>query len=415
MKALVYQVNPLGYVTCKWLRYLWPGCLTTGLNGLSLRNVDPPALPADNWVRVRTLLGGICGSDVAIIGQKQPIDSILQAYSTQPMMLGHENIGVVTKVGPAVGAEWLGRRVCVEPTLNCIVRGIDPPCPRCQAGEFGACENFGDEATGTAHLPPAVSIGYNDRTGGAFGEVFVAHESQLVPVPDGLSDAEAILTDPLACSLHAVLRTDLTDAERVLVYGAGMIGLGVIAALRAMDFAGRIDVVGRSEYLDQWVRRLGGDDYLRLPRARKARSAVIAERTGAPLLVSRFDNPMLSGGYDVVYECVGSPQALTECLKWTRARGQVAMVATGTGRDVDMSPIWFRELTVIGAYGRQIERLDGRAIGTYQLVHELMAAGKLNAEGMLTHTFAPGEYRNAFRIAMHKSAHKAIKVALDFR
>ena len=415
MKALVYQVNPVGYVTCKWLRYLWPGCLTTGLNGLSLRNVDPPALPADNWVRVRTLLGGICGSDVAIIDQKQPIDSILQAYSTQPMMLGHENVGVVAEVGPAVGAEWLGRRVCVEPTLNCIVRGIDPPCPRCQVGEFGACENFGDEATGTAGLPPGTSIGYNDRTGGAFGEMFVAHESQLVGVPDGLSDAQALLTDPLACSLHAVLRTDLTDAARVLVYGAGMIGLGVIAALRAMDFAGRIDVVGRSEYLAQWVRRLGGDDYLRLPRARKARSAVIAERTGAPLRLSRFDNPMLSGGYDVVYDCVGSSQALTECLKWTRARGQVAMVATGTGRDVDMTPIWFRELTVTGAYGRQIEHLNGRAIGTYQLAHELMTAGKLDAEGMLTHTFAPGEYRNAFRIALHKSAHRAIKVALDFR
>jgi len=415
MKALVYQVNPVGYVTCKWLRYLWPGCLTTGLNGLSLRNVDQPALPADTWVRVRTLLGGICGSDVAIIGQKQPIDSILQAYSTQPMMLGHENVGVVAEVGPAVGADWLGRRVCVEPTLNCIVRGIDPPCPRCQAGEFGACENFGDEATGTAGLPPAASIGYNDRTGGAFGEMFVAHESQLVPVPDGLSDAQAILTDPLACSLHAVLRTDLTDAEGVLVYGAGMIGLGVIAALRAMDFAGRIDVVGRSEYLGQWVRRLGGDDYLRLPRARKARSAVIAERTGAPLRMSRFDNPMLSGGYDVVYDCVGSPQALTEGLKWTRARGQVVIVATGTGRDVDMTPIWFRELTVTGAYGRQIERLDGRAIGTYQLVHELMAAGKLDADGMLTHTFPLRMYRKALDTAMHKSAHRAIKVALDFR
>lgn len=415
MRALVYQVNPLGYVTCKWLRHLWRGCLTTPLNGLSLKKVDQPRLPGDDWVLVRTLLGGICGSDTAILAQKQPIDSILQAYSSQPMMLGHENVGIVAEVGQAVSDDWIGKRVCVEPTLNCVVRGVEPQCRRCRAGEFSACENFGDEAQGAARIPPATSIGYNHRTGGAFGEALVAHESQLVPVPDGLTDRQAVLTDPLACSLHAVLRSDMASAERALVYGAGMIGLGVIGALRAMGFAGGIDVVGRGEHLAEPVERLGGDNYLRLPRGRVARSAVIAEQTGATLKVSRFANPMLSGGYDVVYDCVGSSSALTECLKWTRARGQLVMVATGAGRDVDMTPIWFRELTVIGAYGRQIERLSGRAVGTYQLAHELMVAGKLDTEGMLTHTFALEKYRKAFDVAMHKSAHGAIKVALDFR
>jgi len=415
VKALVYQVNPVGYITCKWLRHIWRGCLTTRLNGLSLKNLYPPKLPGDDWVRVRTLLGGICGTDVAILDQRQPIDSILQAYSTQPMSLGHENVSVVTEVGSAVSNDWIGKRVCVEPTLSCLVRGIQPMCERCKAGQFGVCENFGDEAHGTAHIPPATSIGYGNRTGGSFTAEFVAHQSQVVPVPDELTDEIAILTDPLACGLHAVLRTDLSKAGRVLVYGAGVIGLALTGCLRAMGFGGQIDVIGRSEYLRQWVQRMGGDAYLRLTGGRRPRSAAIAERTGAKLRIARFSNPMLTGGYDVVYDCVGSSVALTECLKWTRARGQVVIVATGAGRNVDMTPIWFQELTVIGAYGRHAESVDGRDIGEYQLVHELLLAGKLDVDGMLTHVFPLGDYRKAFDVAMHKSAHRAIKVALDFR
>ncbi len=415
MRALVYQVNPVGYATCKWLRYLWEGCLTTGLNGLSMRTVDEPQLPADDWVRVRTLLGGICGTDVAIVNQKQPIDSILQAYSSQPMILGHENVAVVAAAGPGVDAEWIGKRVCVEPTLSCVVRGIDPPCDRCSVGEFGACENFGAAGVGSARLPAGTSIGYNSRTGGSFGEQFVAHVSQLVAVPDEISDEQALLTDPLACGLHAVLRTDLTGARHVLVYGAGMIGLSIIAGLRAMGFDGKIDAIDRCDYLASWAAKCGADEYLQLPAGRKERSAEIARRVGGELHLARFNNPMVSGGYDVVYDCVGAPSATTECLKWTRARGQMVLVATGAGRDVDMTPIWFRELTIIGAYGRQIERVAGRDVGTYQLVHEVMLAGKLDAEGMVTHTYRPGEYRKALHTAMHKSAHQAMKVALDFR
>ena len=138
MKGLVYGPKAWGWVTCKWLRVLWRGCLLSVLNGLSLREMDPPALPGDDWVRCRTLLAGICGSDLAIIDQRQPGDSVLQAFATLPAVLGHENVAVVDEVGPAVDPQWKGRRVCVDPGLPCRVRGIHPPCPSCQAGRFGS-------------------------------------------------------------------------------------------------------------------------------------------------------------------------------------------------------------------------------------------------------------------------------------
>ena len=414
MKAILYGIRPAGWAACWVLKRFWRECLTSPLNGLRLCDMPPPPLPTPHWVRVRTRMGGICGTDLSLLAQKQPPNSILQAFSSMPFVIGHENVAVVDEVGPAVGRSWLGRRVCVEPTLGCTARGIVPPCPRCAAGEFGACENFGDLGTGDAHMPPGTSIGYNKATGGSMGEYFVAHESQLVPVPDGLTDAEAVLTDPLACSLHAVLRTDLSAAKQVLVYGAGVLGLGTIACLRAMGYAGRIDALESAGYLEKLARSLGADNFIRLPRDARGRFDRIAELTGARVHRVRFGNLMLSGGYDAIFECVGSAQSLGESLKWAAARGQVVLIGTGHGGNIDLTPIWFRELAVKGAYGRQIENVGGRAIGTYQLVHELMAQRKLDVRAMVTHTFGIDQYRRAFTVAMNKGANQAVKVAIAY-
>jgi threonine dehydrogenase-like Zn-dependent dehydrogenase len=366
-------------------------------------------------VRVRPLLAGICGTDVAIVAQKQRPDSILQAYSSMPMGFGHENVSVVESVGPAVDPAWQGRRVCVEPTLSCRVRGIEPPCGPCADGRFGACENFGADRAGRYGLPPGTSIGYNAATGGAYGESFVAHHSQLVAVPDTLSDEQAVLTDPVACSLHGVLSADLEAARTVCVYGCGTLGLAAIAALRAVGFDGRIDAISRPGLARQLAEQFGADAVLSLPDSTAARFAAIAQRSGAQVKRARFGNRMLSGGYDVLIDCVGSNRSLGESLKWTAARGQCILIGTGDGVGVDLTPIWFRELTVRGIYGRAEERWNGRRIGTYQMVHELMASGRLDVAAMLTHTYRLGEYRQAFAAAMHKTARGAMKVAFDFR
>ena len=415
MRAVFYSVNPVGWITCKWLKLLWRGCLVSRLNGVSLRDVPPPELPGPDWVRVRTLMGGICGTDLGILAQKQPPNSILQAFASMPMVLGHENVAVVEETGAEVEASWKGRRVCVEPTLNCHVRGIDPPCDRCKDGELGSCESFAADGIGKAKLPPGTSIGYNRRTGGSLGEHFVAHQSQLVPVPDAMPDEPAVLTDPVACALHAVLRADLSQAGRVLVYGAGVLGLSLIASLRAIGYAGRIDAIDRAWHVAELAEEMGANEVVSLPAGTRARFEQIASRTRATVQRARLGNYMLSGGYDVAFDCVGSRQSIEESLKWTRAQGQVMMVGTGHGGGVDLTPIWFRELKVTGAYGRQIENFGGRRIGTYQLVHEFMMQGKLDVARLLTHKFPISEYKRAFTVAMNKDRYKAVKVAIDFR
>jgi threonine dehydrogenase-like Zn-dependent dehydrogenase len=91
------------------------------------------------------------------------------------------------------------------------------------------------------------------------------------------------------------------------------------------------------------------------------------------------------------------------------------MVATASGGKIDLTPLWFRELTVLGIFGRQTENYDGRRINTNSLVHEFMLTGKLPVEQMLTHTFRLEEYREAFNVAMNKGEHQSVKVAFDFR
>lgn len=415
MKAIFYETRPVGWITCKWLRCFWRGCLTTSLNGISLRQVRKPELPGNDWVRVRTRLGGICGTDLAIVAQKQPPNSILQGFSSTPMGLGHENVAEVETVGAEVDHRWVGRRVLVEPTLCCQVRRIEPPCPRCAAGEFGACEYFGASPEVAGMLPPGTSIGYNAATGGSFGEYFIAHQSQLVPLDDSISDEQAILVDPLACSLHAILRADLREVRRVLVYGAGVLGLGAIAVLRAMGYPGEIHALDRAPYLEKLAASLGADKFVRLPNDPGGRFERIAELTGGRVTRVRFGNYMLSGGYDLILDCVGSAASLNESMKWTRSRGQVVMVGTGHGGRIDLTPLWFTELTLLGAYGRQLEPYQGRRVGTYPLVLELLASGKLKTDGLLTHLFPLEQYRRALEVGLYKGRYNAVKVALDFR
>ena len=115
----------------------------------------------------------------------------------------------------------------VEPVLACAARGIEPPCEACARGEVGLC-------TRTAHgtSRPALQTGFCEDTGGGWGTMLVAHASQLHAVPDELSDEAAVLIEPLACAVHAVLRADVSPGSTVLVSGAGTMGLLTIAALQ---------------------------------------------------------------------------------------------------------------------------------------------------------------------------------------
>src|SRR5215471_10131096 len=187
---------------------------------LHLGDVAEPELPASGWVRVLPSLSGICGSDLAAIGGHASL--YLDPLTSYPFIPGHEVVGRLEG----------GDRVVIEPALGCVVRGIDPPCPRCAEGRPGLCYNATE-----GPISVGLQTGYCADTGGGWGQVLVAHRSQLHAVPDALTDQQAVLVEPLACAAHTALRARVSRGDHVLVSGAGSVGLFTTLALRQLTQA----------------------------------------------------------------------------------------------------------------------------------------------------------------------------------
>jgi threonine dehydrogenase-like Zn-dependent dehydrogenase len=212
--------------------------------------VATPDLPNGHWVRLRTRLGGICGSDLAIVGlEASPSTS---PFSSFPFVIGHENVGTIEACGPSVRNFGVGDRVTVNPLLCCEPRAVSPPCSACAAGHHSRCAHFTDGA-----LPPGMFIGTTQSLGGSWGEQFVAHESQLVRVHDTVTDAGAVMTEPFACCVHAVLGAAPQRGQRALVIGAGTMGLLMVAALKALTPDSPVTVLARHPFQARHATHLG--------------------------------------------------------------------------------------------------------------------------------------------------------------
>jgi threonine dehydrogenase-like Zn-dependent dehydrogenase len=408
MSALVYNIRPPQWLACKAAGLLSSSVYWSRLCGLKFKEVPLPMLPGPRWVRLKTKLGGICGTDLSSIMQKHHPASILQVFSSLPAVLGHENVAVVDHVGPEVQNWKPGDRVVAESSLSCAVREIDPPCPQCAAGRFTLCDNFNE-----GPLPPGSMIGWNNFTGGSWAPYFVAHETQLYRVPDPLSDEQAVLTDPMAGALHAVLKRPPQNGESVLLLGSGFVGLGVAASIRALGRENRLVAIGRYEKQASWMRHFGVDETILLgsSESQAERYRKVAQLTGGTVLPSRFGHQALVGGFDLVYDCVGNGQSLTDAMKYVRSGGTVVEVGTSQISIVDTTPLWFDELNLIGANGRAFEDYSGRRVHTYEIVFELMQQGKLDVTGLLTHRFPVSEYRQAFSALTDRRQSGAIKAA----
>ena len=136
MKALQYIKSVPRYVFVRTIGHWSPKFVTGPLSSIRMANINQPELPTSEWLRIRPLLSGICGSDLTTIQAKgSPYFSPL---ISAPFVMGHEVVGEIIELGPNSNSKDLsiGDRVVIEPGLCCIVRGIDPPCSSCQEGNF---------------------------------------------------------------------------------------------------------------------------------------------------------------------------------------------------------------------------------------------------------------------------------------
>jgi threonine dehydrogenase-like Zn-dependent dehydrogenase len=389
VRALEYTPTLPAYAAARLTKGTRGGPLTL----LRLAHRPAPALPGEGWVRLRPRLAGVCGSDVsALTGHASPY---LGALASTPFVLGHE---IVADVVDGDGS-WCGAtRVVVEPMLHCGVRGVEPPCPRCAAGEPQGCESVAGEG-----IDAGLQTGYCASTGGGWATELVAHRSQLHAVPDSLDDRDAVMVEPLACALHAVLRNRPNPGDRVLVLGAGTLGLLVVAALRHAGSAGRVIAVAKHDHQRAHAAALGADTVC----TPEAMLRTVRFETRARLVESRVTVPFLLGGVDLCFECTGTSDGLADAMTCTRAGGTVVMVGMQGRSSVDLSPAWHRELNLRGAYGYGVE--GETAERTFALA--LAAAAALRPGELVADPYSLEDYRDALAHAGAAGSRGAVKIA----
>ena len=404
MKALQIDDSIPRYVLAKALGWLFPSVYWSGLGLLKYREVEEPALPGPEWVKVKTRYGGICGSDLNVITLHDSPSA--SAYASFPFTLGHENVGTILEVGPAVEGFSEGERVVVEPILGCVVRGFGDLCPACARGTPAVCERRTEGVVG-----PGTFTGFCARTGGSWSPVFLAHQSQLLRVPESVSDENGVMVEPFATALHAVLRNPPPEGGTALVLGAGTIGLCVVAALRGLGYDNRIVVVAKHPFQADLARRFGADVTLS-PGDDRALAETLSARLHRPIL----GDPLVSGGAEVVYECVGHDASLRTGIRFTREGGTMVLLGlAAVPEGIDWTPVWMKEIAIHGSYVYGFDVHQGRRVRTFQLALDLMAEGKVDLSPLVTHRFRLEDYKEALATATRKSRHRMVKAVFVFQ
>ena len=361
---------------------------------VTVAEVDEPALPRGDWARVQVLAGGICGSDLHAIFPDGSGSATMLPLVGFPMEMGHEMGGVVVEAGPDCPIA-VGTRVAVDGALGCIARGEPAPCDKCAAGLTAACERFGSDGG-----PAGFGHGFATGIGGGWSDQLAAHHSQLHVAPDGVDDLGLALCEPLSIAVHGVLRRPPSPGAPVLVIGAGTIGLAAVAALRAVAPGSEITVVARHPHQAAAAERLGAH-------------AVIADDLEAVLaagggrVTGKGRALLVWGGFSYVVDAVGTPATFTQSLKYVDTMGVVLLLGAIANAQVDLNPLWFKNVDVVGSFGYQLQ--DG--VHTFDRSLGVLAAGGFPSDVVVTHTFDRAEVREALRVANARDE-GAIKVAL---
>jgi L-iditol 2-dehydrogenase len=291
----------------------------------------PRAGPGKVVVRVRAV--GVCGSDTHYYEHGRIGRFVVEA----PLVLGHEAAGEVTDLGPGVTGLVVGQRVSIEPGVP------DRTCGQCLAGRYNLCPNMRFFGT-----PPV---------DGAFAEYVVVHEAFAHPVPSSVSDDAAALLEPLSVGIWACMKARITAGSRVLITGAGPIGLVSVQAALAF---GATEVV------------VSDVNPVRL---------ALAKELGATTVIDVRETSVtdLHRPPEVLLECSGHPPAIGEAIRALDRAGRAVLVGMG-GDEIllPLSVIQERELELTGTF---------RYAGTWPRAIALIAAGRIDLDRLVTGTY----------------------------
>ena len=408
MKALVFGVEP-----DRWQppADAPPLARQLAVSPVALRDV-PDAQPLrPDWLVLRPLLTGICGSDSkqVLMDFGDADDNPMTAFISLPQVLGHEVVAVVDTKGPAVRDLDLGQRVVLYPNLGCRPRGIEPICPACEAGDLSLCWSFtsGDIRAG---IHTGVSA---DATGG-YADLLPAHTTMLHKVPDAVPTEQAVFADPFSVSLHAIVRNPPPPGGKVIVWGAGSLGCCAVSILRALYPNVEVAVVARFPHQAALVKELGAE----LVTAHEPAEHVLetlAQWSGG-VLRRHPDQPGLPmchpGFVDVAYDTVGKVDSFAVSARVLASRGTIVKAGVHAPARWEWSPLDFKELRWVGSNAFGVETVEGTRKHAIEHYLDLVQAGRVDLSGMLTHVFPLDDWRDAFYAIADQERSGAIKVAI---
>ena len=314
-----------------------------GTHDIRLEDVPVPE-PGPKEVLVEIKAVGVCGSDVHYYEEGRIGSFVVR----EPLILGHESMGTIVRLGSEVTKHEVGERVALEPGVP------DGTCRECRAGRYNLCPNVRFFAT-----PPI---------NGAFTNYVNIHEDFAFTLPDEISDNAGALMEPLSVGIWACRKANVTAGDHVLVTGAGPIGLLAIQVALAQ---------GATEVTISDV----ADERLE-----------IARRTGATRTLNVSEQPLTESGleFDTLIECSGNPRALKDGILSLRPAGTAVVVGMGPDEEtsVPLAFIQNKEIWLTGTF---------RYANTYPPAIDLVASGKVDLDAIVTGYYGLDETEEALQ------------------
>jgi L-iditol 2-dehydrogenase len=314
----------------------------------------PTPKPSAGEVLLRVEAVGVCGSDLHYFYHGRSGSSSI----TSPTIIGHEFAGTIVAVGPGVPPERIGERVSVEPGIACR------NCQQCRLGRYNLCLNM--QFLGAAPID------------GALQQFLAVPTDNAFAVPPDVTTESAALIEPLSVAMWAVERTQIGPAKKVLITGAGPIGI-LSAQVAAVCGAGDITII------DTNVARLN------------TVSSLTNVRAYTP---EHWANE--PGTVDVLIECTGSPAALESAMPRLNPAATIALVGVGPERlTLPMDIVQEREISIIGSH---------RYRHTWPAAIDLVARGAVRLDALVTDRFPLALAEEALQRNRHETA--AMKVII---
>ena len=407
-KAIQYKFSIPNYLAVRAAEKLPGKWLETGrLPGLSEIERAPVPLPGPAYARLEPLMCGICGSDISALTNRS--GPALTPFTSFPFTPGHEVLARIVELGPeAAEMEGIavGQRVVLNPVISCYMRGLEP-CRMCRTGEPGLCTR-----TAEGSISPGMLTGFCRDLPGGWSTDMVAHWSQIVPIPDEISDEAAVLIEPFSVAVHAVLKDPPPPEAKVLIIGSGSIGLFVLAALRMMGIKSNITMLARHPLQVEMATALGADQVLR-ETAGDAAMKIAGAKKYKPIK----GKPTYAGGFDWIYDCVGSGNSVDDSLRVAGPHGHIIMVGCAAEvSHLDLTFVWNRELQVAGCYVYGKERsMEGKP-HTFKVAMDLILGHPgVDLSRLITHRFTLDHWQEAMQVSLARGKHGAIKTVFDMR